>query len=261
MRLDVDARRCFVAGEEIKVRKKEFALLRLLLENPGAYSPAKSSSTACGAATTWATPRPSTCTSSGCARLIEDKPKNPPHITTVRGVGYRFEVRTRRESACRPAEVRGEHVGQNHRAIWLTVGLHERGPDPRPRQRRAIHRVHQCGEPSLRAVTNVGSASLKVAEPTHRGDFKPAINAGTVHLEIERAGRRGPEVAAHRSRRGRSDRGSQDAFGAARARRRTHRRLCGRAVGEQFDLVKLVDSQETPRIAARRLPLRGESTR
>ena len=33
--MDIDARRCFVNGEEIKLRKKEFALLRLLLENPG----------------------------------------------------------------------------------------------------------------------------------------------------------------------------------------------------------------------------------
>jgi len=35
IRMDIDARRCFVNGEEIKLRKKEFALLRLLLENPG----------------------------------------------------------------------------------------------------------------------------------------------------------------------------------------------------------------------------------
>ena len=33
--MDIDARRCYVNGEEIKLRKKEFALLRLLLENPG----------------------------------------------------------------------------------------------------------------------------------------------------------------------------------------------------------------------------------
>jgi len=36
-RMDIDARRCFVNGEEIKLRKKEFALLRLLLENPDGY--------------------------------------------------------------------------------------------------------------------------------------------------------------------------------------------------------------------------------
>ena len=35
IRMDIDARRCYVNGEEIKLRKKEFALLRLLLENPG----------------------------------------------------------------------------------------------------------------------------------------------------------------------------------------------------------------------------------
>src|SRR5664280_2122374 len=32
LRLDVDARRCFIKDDEIKLRKKEFALLRLLLE-------------------------------------------------------------------------------------------------------------------------------------------------------------------------------------------------------------------------------------
>ena len=35
LRLDVDARRCYVDGREIKLRKKEFALMLLLLENPG----------------------------------------------------------------------------------------------------------------------------------------------------------------------------------------------------------------------------------
>jgi two-component system response regulator RegX3 len=35
IRMDIDARRCYVNGDEIKLRKKEFALLRLLLENPG----------------------------------------------------------------------------------------------------------------------------------------------------------------------------------------------------------------------------------
>src|ERR1035441_8130190 len=35
IRMDLDARRCFVGDNEIKLRKKEFALLRLLLENPG----------------------------------------------------------------------------------------------------------------------------------------------------------------------------------------------------------------------------------
>ena len=35
IRMDIDARRLYVNDEEIKLRKKEFALLRLLLENPG----------------------------------------------------------------------------------------------------------------------------------------------------------------------------------------------------------------------------------
>src|ERR1035438_9707066 len=34
IRMDLDARRCFVGDNEIKVRKKEFALLRLLMETP-----------------------------------------------------------------------------------------------------------------------------------------------------------------------------------------------------------------------------------
>jgi len=92
IRMDIDARRCFVDGDEIKLRKKEFALLRLLLENPGRVLTAMSSSTGSGATTTWATPRPSTCTSSALRTLIEDEPKSPTHITTVRGVGYRYEL-------------------------------------------------------------------------------------------------------------------------------------------------------------------------
>ena len=35
IRLDVESRRCYAGAREVKLRKKEFALLRLLMENPG----------------------------------------------------------------------------------------------------------------------------------------------------------------------------------------------------------------------------------
>ena len=65
VRVDPDRHRVFVRGQEVHLRRKEFELLVLLVENAGASSPATPSSTGCGVRTTWATRRPSTSTSSG----------------------------------------------------------------------------------------------------------------------------------------------------------------------------------------------------
>lgn len=92
VRLDIDARRCFVRGEEVKLRKKEFALLRLLLENPGRVLTREVLIDRVWGNDYVGDTKTLDVHIKRLRSLIEDEPKSPKHITTVRGVGYRFEL-------------------------------------------------------------------------------------------------------------------------------------------------------------------------
>ena len=92
VRMDVDARRCFVSGTEIKLRKKEFALLRLLLENPGRVLTREVLIDRVWGSDYVGDTKTLDVHVKRLRSLVEIDPKNPTHITTVRGVGYRYEV-------------------------------------------------------------------------------------------------------------------------------------------------------------------------
>ena len=92
VRLEVDARRCFVGTEEIKLRKKEFALLRLLMENPGRVLTREVLIDRVWGHDYVGDTKTLDVHIKRLRGLIEDEPKKPQYITTVRGVGYRFEV-------------------------------------------------------------------------------------------------------------------------------------------------------------------------
>ncbi len=92
IRMDIDARRCFVDGEEIKLRKKEFALLRLLLENPGRVLTREVLIDRVWGSDYVGDTKTLDVHIKRLRSLIEDDPKNPEHISTVRGVGYRYEA-------------------------------------------------------------------------------------------------------------------------------------------------------------------------
>jgi len=92
IRMDIDARRCFVDGDEIKLRKKEFALLRLLLENPGRVLTREVLIDRVWGSDYVGDTKTLDVHIKRLRTLIEDEPKNPAHITTVRGVGYRYEL-------------------------------------------------------------------------------------------------------------------------------------------------------------------------
>ncbi len=91
IRLDIDARRCYVNGAEIKLRKKEFALLRLLLENPGRVLTREVLIERVWGNDYVGDTKTLDVHIKRLRSLIEEDPKAPSHITTVRGVGYRFE--------------------------------------------------------------------------------------------------------------------------------------------------------------------------
>ncbi|MGC2168170.1 MAG: response regulator transcription factor [Acidimicrobiales bacterium] len=92
VRLDIDARRCFVDNTEIKLRKKEFALLRLLLENPGRVLTREVLIDRVWGSDYVGDTKTLDVHIKRLRTLIEAEPKAPVHISTVRGVGYRYEV-------------------------------------------------------------------------------------------------------------------------------------------------------------------------
>jgi two-component system response regulator RegX3 len=94
LRLDVDARRCFLRGHEIKLRKKEFALMLLLLENPGRVLTRDVLIDRVWGSDYVGDTKTLDVHIKRLRTLIEDDPKNPTIISTIRGVGYRLETAT-----------------------------------------------------------------------------------------------------------------------------------------------------------------------
>ncbi len=92
VRLDVESRRCYVDAREVKLRKKEFALLRLLLENPGRVLTREVLIDRVWGNDYVGDTKTLDVHIKRLRALIEDNPKSPTFITTVRGVGYRFEL-------------------------------------------------------------------------------------------------------------------------------------------------------------------------
>ncbi|MDE3007916.1 MAG: response regulator transcription factor [Acidobacteriota bacterium] len=92
LRMELDARRCFVNDVEVKLRKKEFALLRLLLENPGRVLTRDVLIDRVWGSDYVGDTKTLDVHIKRLRSLIEEDPKKPELISTVRGVGYRFEV-------------------------------------------------------------------------------------------------------------------------------------------------------------------------
>jgi len=92
VRLDTDRHRVFVRGDEVHLRRKEFELLELLMQNPGRVLTRDTLIDR-----VWGTDYVGDTKTLDVhvKRLrshIEQDPSSPTTITTVRGVGYRFEV-------------------------------------------------------------------------------------------------------------------------------------------------------------------------
>ena len=92
VRVDSDRHRVFVRGQEVHLRRKEFELLELLIQNPGRVLTRDTLIDR-----VWGTDYVGDTKTLDVhiKRLrthVERDPSTPSIITTVRGVGYRFEV-------------------------------------------------------------------------------------------------------------------------------------------------------------------------
>ena len=92
VRLEIETRRCFLRGDEIKLRKKEFALLQLLIEHAGRVMTRDVLIEQVWGADYFGDTKTLDVHIKRLRNLLETAPKDPLIITTVRGIGYRFET-------------------------------------------------------------------------------------------------------------------------------------------------------------------------
>jgi two-component system response regulator RegX3 len=92
VRLEPETRRCYVRGTEVKLRRKEFELLHLLLANSGLVLTREVLIDRVWGSDYVGDTKTLDVHVKRLRALIEPDPKSPSLITTVRGVGYRFDA-------------------------------------------------------------------------------------------------------------------------------------------------------------------------
>jgi two-component system response regulator RegX3 len=92
VRVDIEQRRVFVRGDEVSLRRKEFELLRLLVENAGRVLTRDVLIDRVWGTDYIGDTKTLDVHVKRLRSRIESDPSNPRLITTVRGVGYRFDV-------------------------------------------------------------------------------------------------------------------------------------------------------------------------
>jgi two-component system response regulator RegX3 len=94
VRVDPNQRRVFVRGSEVQLRRKEFELLRLLVENAGRVLTRDVLIDRVWGTDYIGDTKTLDVHVNRIRSRIERDPGNPELITTVRGVGYRFDSRS-----------------------------------------------------------------------------------------------------------------------------------------------------------------------
>ncbi|MGH7911111.1 MAG: winged helix-turn-helix domain-containing protein [Candidatus Dormibacteraceae bacterium] len=92
VRVDLDRRRVFVRDEEVRLRRKEFELLALLVENAGRVLTRDVLIDRVWGADYFGDTKTLDVHVKRLRSRIEADPSHPVLITTVRGVGYRFDA-------------------------------------------------------------------------------------------------------------------------------------------------------------------------
>ncbi len=92
VRLEPDTRRCYVRGTEVRLRRKEFELLQLLLSNAGLVLTRDVLIDRVWGSDYVGDTKTLDVHVKRLRALVEQDPKAPSLITTVRGVGYRFDA-------------------------------------------------------------------------------------------------------------------------------------------------------------------------
>jgi two-component system, OmpR family, response regulator RegX3 len=92
VRVEPETRRCYVRGTEVRLRRKEFELLHLLLANSGLVLTREVLIDRVWGSDYVGDTKTLDVHVKRLRALVEPDPKSPALITTVRGVGYRFDA-------------------------------------------------------------------------------------------------------------------------------------------------------------------------
>lgn len=92
IRLDPDAHRAWIGNKELHLTPKEFELLQLLMSEAGRVVTRQRILTEVWNDDFYATSRSLDVHVSALRRKLGDTAENPRYVTTVRGVGFRFEA-------------------------------------------------------------------------------------------------------------------------------------------------------------------------
>lgn len=91
LRLEPETRRAYVRGDEVHLRRKEFELLRLLMENAGRVLTRDVLIDRVWGSDYVGDTKTLDVHIKRLRTQVEEDPKAPVLITTIRGVGYRFD--------------------------------------------------------------------------------------------------------------------------------------------------------------------------
>jgi DNA-binding response OmpR family regulator len=91
VRIDVGSRRAWVRGDELQLTTKEFDLLRVLMRDVGNVVTRETIMREVWDASWWGSTKTLDMHISWLRRKLGDDATQPRYITTVRGVGFRFE--------------------------------------------------------------------------------------------------------------------------------------------------------------------------
>jgi two-component system response regulator RegX3 len=92
VRVEPETRRCYVRGVEVKLRRKEFELLHLIIANSGLVLTREVLIDRVWGSDYVGDTKTLDVHVKRLRALVEQDPKSPALITTVRGVGYRFDA-------------------------------------------------------------------------------------------------------------------------------------------------------------------------
>ena len=92
LRVDAESRRAWLGGDELQLTAKEFDLLRVLVRNAGRVVSRDQLMRDVWNTTWWNSTKTLDMHVSWLRRKLGDEASKPKYITTVRGVGFRFEV-------------------------------------------------------------------------------------------------------------------------------------------------------------------------
>lgn len=112
--VDLETRRCWRAGVEVVLARKEFDLLAALIRRPGEIVTRAELMEEVWETTFWTSSKTIDVHLGWVRRKLGDDPRRPTLITTVRGRGLRFEAAPPSQGSAAPPDTPDRAADQPH---------------------------------------------------------------------------------------------------------------------------------------------------